>query len=124
MLEGDLFHKFHRQLVVVRGDVGHRKDRSELMLCRSHFVVFGLGVNTELPKFRIQVLHESTHAGLEGSEVMIFHLLSARRRGAEKGPSGVHQIFAGIKKSLVNKKILLLWADRALDSACFNSEKF
>ena len=65
MAEGDFFHGLHRQLIMVGGDVGGRKDRGEFMLGRGDLVVLGLGGDAELPQLHIQVGHESRDSVLE-----------------------------------------------------------
>ena len=40
---GDLFHRFHDQLVLVGRDVGAREDGRELVLAGRHLVVLGFG---------------------------------------------------------------------------------
>ena len=45
-----LFHDFHRQLIVVNGDVGRGEDGHKLVLGGGGFVVLGLGKNSKTPK--------------------------------------------------------------------------
>ena len=106
-----LAHDLHRQLVVVHRDVGRREHRRQLMLSRSDLIVLGLGADPQLPQFFIQLIHECLHTGLDGAEIMIFHLLPFRRRRAKQRAPGVDQVFALLIIGLVYQEILLLAAD-------------
>ena len=53
MTQRNTFHELHHQLVMVRGYVGSGEDRCQLVLCRSNFVMLGLGEYTQLPQFLV-----------------------------------------------------------------------
>ena len=48
-----LFHGFHHQLIVIYRNVGRLINWCQLMLCGSHFVMLGLGGNSQLPQFNV-----------------------------------------------------------------------
>ena len=75
-------HDLHSQLVVVNCHIGGIKDRRQLMLRRSYFVVFCLCGDSQLPKLFIQVVHISCNSWFQSAEVMIFHFLSSWRGGS------------------------------------------
>ena len=50
MPQGDFFHHFHGDLVMVAGDAGHRVDRGHFMLGRGGFVMLGFREHAELPE--------------------------------------------------------------------------
>ena len=112
VLARDLLHEFHRQLVVVGGDIGGGEDRRKFMLRRGDLVVLSLGQNAELPEFLVQILHECSHARLDGAEIMIVQFLSLRRLRAKERPAGVEKILTLVIKRLVDQEIFLLRADR------------
>ena len=114
--QGDFFHRFHRQLVVVGGDVGGGEDRGQFMLRRCNLVVLGLGGDAELPQLHIQVGHESRNPFLELAEIMVFQFLSLGRLGAEKRPAGQNQVFALVEQLFIDQEILLLRADGGGDT--------
>ena len=58
------FHNLHGHLVVVYRHICRVKDRSQLMLCRSHLVVLGLCRDSQLPEGFVQVMHIGGDAGL------------------------------------------------------------
>ena len=82
------------------------------MLRRGDLVVLSLGQNAELPEFLVQILHECSHARLDGAEIMIVQFLSLRRLRAKERPAGVEKILTLVIKRLVDQEIFLLRADR------------
>ena len=50
-------HHFHGQLVMVYRDVGGVKDRSQLMLGGSYFIMLGFGRDAQLPELFVQIVH-------------------------------------------------------------------
>ena len=82
---GDLLHDLHRELIVVDGDVGRREDGRKFVLRGRDFVVLGLGEDAVLPQRLVEIAHIGGDARFERAEVMIFHLLPARRARAEEG---------------------------------------
>ena len=87
MLAGDLLHEFHRELVVVDGDVGRREHGRKLVLRGRDFVVLGLGEDPVRPERLVEVAHEVGDARFEDAEVMVLQLLSARGGRAEQSTS-------------------------------------
>ena len=94
-------HHFHRNLVLIRRLIGIGVDECQFVLGRRHLVMLGLGQNTNLPKFRIQLLHKSRHTRLQLPEVMVFQFLPLRWLVAEEGTTGQAQIFSLIVQILV-----------------------
>ncbi len=121
----DLFHDLHGELVVVHRHVGRIEDRRQFMLCGSHFVVFGLGGNSQFPQFHIQIVHVFGYFRFQRSEVVILHLLSFGSRSAEQCPSTEDQVFSLTIQVFVHKEIFLLRSDGGRHSGdCFISQKF
>ena len=57
-------HHFHGKLVVVHRHVGRVKDGRQFVLGGSHFVVFGLGRDPQLPQFLVKIVHIGGHSWL------------------------------------------------------------
>ena len=57
-------HYFHGKLVVVHRHVGRVKDGRQFVLGGGHFVVFGLGRDSQLPQFLVKVVHIGGHSWL------------------------------------------------------------
>ncbi len=53
MTQSNTFHELHHQLVMVRCYVGSGEDRCKLVLCRSNFVMLGLGEYAQLPQLLV-----------------------------------------------------------------------
>ena len=104
-------HDLHRQLVLIGADVGLRVDGSHLMLGRRDFVVLGLRVDTEFPQFDVEVRHEGFDRRLDGTEVVVLHLLALRGLGAEEGAAGGDEVFPLVEEVAVDEEVLLLAAD-------------
>ena len=68
------------------------KKRSDFKLCRSGFIVAGLGGDAKLPQFALDLVHKVQYPGFDRTEIVIFKLLVFRRRRTEKGASGLKQI--------------------------------
>ncbi len=117
VLFGDALDDFHRELVVVDRDVRRREDRGELVLGRGDFVVFRFGANAKLPQLLVELVHEFLDAGLNGAEIVVFHFLVFRGRGAKQGAAGVNQVFALLKVLLVDEEVFLLGTERRFDGA-------
>ena len=107
---GYFLHDLHSQLVVVCGNIRGGVDEGQFMLSRSHLVVLGLGQDAQLPKLLIQILHVGGHPGLDRAKVVIIHLLSLGRPGAEKRASGEAQVPALLPQLGVHQEILLFRA--------------
>ena len=74
-------------------NVGGLINRSQLVLCGSHFVMLCLGGYTQLPQFNVQILHEGTDSLADSTEVMILQLLSLGCGCTEQGTSCEDQVF-------------------------------
>ena len=88
----DSLQDIHYHLVLIDSDVGIRKDAGKLKLSWSYFVVFCLGKDTEFPQFFIDVFHEGSDPGRDGTEVMIIEFLTLWRGMTEKRSAGQDQI--------------------------------
>ena len=83
----------HNQLVMIYRNVGGLINRSQLVLCGSHFVMLCLGGYAQLPQFNVQILHERTDSLADSTEVMILQLLSLGCGCTEQGTSCEDQVF-------------------------------
>ena len=90
MLCSYLLHDFHGQLVLVGGNVSGGINRSQFMLCGSHFVVLRLCQNAQLPQFLVQFFHIGRHAWLDRAEIVVIQFLALGRLGTEQGPAGIN----------------------------------
>lgn len=104
---GDLLEHGHRELLMIGGDVGRFKQGRDFELAGSHFVVAGLGRDAQTVQFAVHFVHERQNALWNGSEVVIFELLSLGGLGSEQGTSGGEQIRAAIEESLIDQEIFL-----------------
>ena len=86
-------HGLHNQLVMIYRNVGGLINRSQLVLCGSHFVMLCLGGYAQLPQFNVQILHEGTDSLADSTEVMILQLLSLGCGCTEQGTSCEDQVF-------------------------------
>ena len=102
-----LLHDFHRKLVMVRGNIGRRINRRQLVLGRRHLVMFRLRENTELPEFIVQVFHISGNSRFNNTEIVIVHFLSLWRFCSEQCPSGKMQIPALFCHRLIYQEVFL-----------------
>ena len=75
MALGDLFPRFHDELILVARGVGIGVDGRHLVLAGRDLIVLGLGEHTELPQLFIELLHVSAYAGAERAEVVVVQLL-------------------------------------------------
>ena len=103
----NLLHHFHSELVVVGSRICILKKRSQLMLCGSTLVVLSLCIDTQLPKLLIKVSHKSGNSGLNGTEVVVAHLLTLGSTCTKQSSSRKHKVFSFFKKFFINKEILL-----------------
>ena len=109
---GHLLHDLHGQLVVVSGDIGSGIDGRQLVLGGSHLVVLRLSQNAQLPQLLVQVGHIRRHAGLDGAEVVVVHLLPLGRLRAEQRAPAEHQILPLVEHGAIHKEVLLLGSHR------------
>ena len=116
MLGRDFFHNFHRQLVLVGCDVDGGEDRCKFVLRGGNLVVFGLGKNTEFPKFLVKFLHIFYHSRLDCAEVVVGKFLSLGRAGAEERASSIEEVFAFFVHGGVDEEVFLLGAYVDVDS--------
>ena len=115
VLRRDLLHHFHCQLVVVGGNVRRGEYRRELVLRGGNFVVLGLGHDAEFPEFFVQFGHVRGYFGLDGTEIVVVHLLALGRLGAEQRAAGEAQVGAGVVHFFGDQEIFLLGADGGTD---------
>ncbi|MPM33496.1 hypothetical protein SDC9_80072 [bioreactor metagenome] len=115
VLFGYALHNLHGQLVVIRGDIGRRKDRGQLVLRGRNFVMLGLGQYAKLPELCIEVFHKGLYARFDGTEVMVFQFLPLGGAGAVERAAGKYQIRAAVEHRLIDEEILLLGADGGND---------
>ena len=113
---GHLLHDLHGQLVVVGGHVGGGINGGQLMLGGRHLVMLGLGQDAQLPQLLVQVGHVLRHAGLDGAEVVVVHLLALGGHGTEQGAAAEHQILALVEHLAVYQEVLLLRAHGGADA--------
>ena len=66
----------HGELVVINSGVCFGEYRGKFELGRGDFIMFGLGIDAELPEFLVDILHEFRNTGRDGSEVMIAEFLA------------------------------------------------
>ena len=112
VLRRDFAHDFHRQLVLVGGDIDGAVDGRKFVLCGRDFVVLGLGKHAELPQLLVQVAHERRDAGLDCAEVVVLELLSLGRLRAEQSPARIDEVAPLFKRLGVDEEIFLLGTDR------------
>ena len=110
VLLGDCLEDRHRQLLVVRGDVGALEHRRQLELAGGHLVVPGLGGNTEFEQLALGVAHEAEDALGDSTEVVVVELLAFRRLGAEQRATGIDQVRSRKEEVPVDQEVLLLRA--------------
>ena len=106
----NLLHGLHDELVVVDRDICRRVDGRELMLRGSHLVMLGLRGHTELPKLRVQFLHETAHALTDLTEIVVLHVVCLRRNRAEQGASREDQVVSLQPLLTIDQEVLLLGA--------------
>ena len=115
MLCGDALHNLHGQLVVVHGYICGAVYRRRFVLRGRRFVVSGLCGDAQLPKLFVQVPHIFGYYRIDGSEIMVFQVLTFRRTCAEQSPARKTQILSGGKIFFGNQKIFLFGSDRGID---------
>ena len=120
----DLLHEFHRQLIIVHGNIRGIEDGRKLVLGGRDFVMFGFCENAVRPQRFVEVVHELGNAGFEDAEIVIFELLSPRRGRAEQRSARQNEIFSLFIHFLVDKEIFLFGADRRGDLFAVDSEQF
>ena len=106
-----LLHHFHDELVLVCCHVDCGVDASELVLRRSDFVVLCLGCDAEFPESLIEIIHERSHAGLDGTEIVVIKFLSLRCFCSEKSPSGIFDVHALLIQFFRDEEVFLLCTD-------------
>ena len=104
--QATLFSVLHHDLVVVYRDISLRIDRSQLVLCRSNFVMLCLRRNSDFPQLFIDIFHECRNS-LRSARLFI-ELLSFRRHCSEQCTSCIDQVFSLFKLLSVYEEILLL----------------
>ena len=71
-----------------------------------------LSQNAQLPQLLVQVGHIRRHAGLDGAEVVVVHLLPLGRLRAEQRAPAEHQILPLVEHGAIHKEVLLLGSHR------------
>ena len=107
MLACDAFHQIHHKLVVVVGKVGILKDRRQLKLVGSYFVMAGLDRDTQFVTFDFQFFHKSCDTWGDGAEIVVLQLLVFGRGVSHQGTSGQTKVRAGIVQCRVDEEIFL-----------------
>ena len=107
MLQGDTFHEFHGQLVVVAGQVHRCINGRQFVLGRRYLVVFRLSRDAQLPQFLIQLRHKGFHFGFDGAEIMVLHLLPFGRLRPEQSAARIDQVFPFFPHGLVYQEVFL-----------------
>ena len=115
--EGHPFHGFHRQLVVVAGNVRGAEDGRQFMLAGGHLVVLGLGHDAQFPEFLVELVHKRLDAGLDGAEIVVAEFLPFEGRGTEKGAAAHPQVRPFFVEFTRDEEIFLLRAHRRVDGA-------
>ena len=103
--QGDALHKFHCQLIMIRSYVSSSKNRCQLMLGRSNFVMLRFSKHAQLPQLLIQL------ARLDDAKIMVFHLLPFRNLGSEQCAPRIYQILTLLPHLLIDEEIFLLRPD-------------
>ena len=75
VVTGYFTHQCHDEHVMVYSQVTFFEDGSQLELVGGYLIVTCFNGDTELQCFDFQFLHESCHAGRDGTEIMVFQLL-------------------------------------------------
>ena len=109
--QGNALHKFHCQLIMIRSYVSSSKNRCQLMLGRSNFVMLRFSKHAQLPQLLIQLLHKSQDARLDDAKIMVFHLLPFRNLGSEQCAPRIYQILTLLPHLLIDEEIFLLRPD-------------
>lgn len=91
VLVGNLLHDLHGQLVVVNSNICGKYRASSC--CAGATVMFCFGWNAKLPKLFVKIMHVSSNARLQGSEVMIFHFPVLWCSSAQKSTYAEDQVF-------------------------------
>ena len=116
---GNLLHNLHNNLVVVYCHICRIINSSQLMLCRSHFIVLCLCSNAEFPQLNIQIMHKRANTLSNSSKIMVIKLLTFWSRCAKQGSSCINKVLSGKKIISVHKKIFLLWSYACCNLGCF-----
>ena len=112
MLRCYSFQCLHNDLVVVYLYISFRIDRRQFMLCRSHFVMLGLGSYSQFPEFLIYMFHICRNSLADSSQIVVIQLLPFRRHGSKKSPACKHQVFSSAEHLLADQEIFLFCPNR------------
>ena len=112
VLGGNFAHGFHRQLVLVGGDVYGRVYGRKFVLCGRDFVVLGFGEHAQFPQFLVEVAHECGDAGFDCAEIVVVEFLTLRRFCAEQCSARVEQVAAFLEGFGVDEEVFLFGAHR------------
>ena len=111
MFFGNLFHRFHYQLILVGCYIYSRIDGRKLVLRGSHFVMFGFCGDSQFPQFLVEVLHKICDSVPYRCVILVGLFLSLCGRSAEQRASRIFQVFALHIVVFIDKKIFLLASD-------------
>jgi hypothetical protein len=87
MTAGKALHNCHHHLVLVVGKVGFGKLGSKLELAGRDLVMPSFYGDSQPVEFSLDIFHVGKNLRVDGSEVMVLHLLSFCRLGSAKGVS-------------------------------------
>ena len=117
VLARHLAHRLHDELVLVAGEVRLGELRRELELAARVFVVARREVYAEAREVALHVLHVGEDARRNRAEVVVLHLLVARRRRADERASAEADVGALLRARAVEEEELLLASDGRVDVA-------
>ena len=106
----------HHEQVVVDGEIGLLEIRRHLELARRDFVVTSRQSARRACTARTRLRRCSLNALRNAAEVVIFELLPARGRSAEKGAAAHHEIGTQREVRAVDEEVFLLGAERREDA--------
>ncbi len=108
MLDGNSFHEFHDQQIVIDRHIRFFKNRRALVLAGRYFVMAGPDRDSKFERFRFEFSHEILYSHRDGAQVMIVHLLALDGLSAKDGPAKKQKVWSSIQEFLINQEVLLL----------------
>ncbi len=118
VLESDLLHQLHGELVLVGSEVCGREYRRVLVLRRSDLVMLGLGGYAEPPQMLVEILHIIGNAFLYRAEIVVVKLLPLGSGSAEQRSARENKVLSLIVSRLVDEEVLLFRADGSDNALC------
>ena len=101
---------------MVDGEVRFLEVRRHLELRRRNFVVSSRDWHPELVELELDFRNTALDALGNSSEVVIFELLTPRRRGADECAPAHHQIRAHSEKAPIDEEVFLLGSKGRVDA--------